>query len=233
MDDRSSTQRPLPGRVMRGITEALAQHGALSYKALSILVFGEGFTIPDRSSISRAARAMERKGEVVVFLDAVVTCVARVDFDHIRDRSWVERDWEICRGHSVQVEEMRQAAAAVVKPAAPEAAPISRAELLRQDPRFGDHQDCMSCGMSYAECFVQYDLHVHKAPGHPSPCACTPRFGFWGDGTPTPVHWWDGEPDRCCWHCFHREIKIAPRFSSNGHHPQRHATWLSSRFDPT
>jgi hypothetical protein len=194
---------PQPGRVMRGIAEALAQHGALSYEALSALVFGHGFTIPDRSSISRAARAMERKGKVVIFLDMMVTCVARADFDHIRDLSWEERDWEIRRAHGAHVEEARRVAAAA-KPGAvvrlPEAAKLSRAELLRQDPSYGDRQDCTSCGMSYAECFLLGD-NIHK----PGP--------------------WDGSPYWCCFECFHKPIKIAPRFSSNGHHPQRHAAW--------
>jgi hypothetical protein len=210
---------------MRGIAEALAQYGALSYEALSALVFGHGFTIPDRSSISRAARAMERKGEVKIFLDFMVTCVARADFDHNRDLAWQERDWGIRRSHGVHVEEARRVAAAAMPGAVDRTAEIahtSRAELLRQDPSYGDHQDCLSCGMPYAECFVQRDLHVHGAPGHPSPCACTKRVSYWGDGSPCE-YWWDGEPAQCCQECFHKPIKIAVRFSSNGQHPARPA----------
>jgi hypothetical protein len=186
---------------MRGIAEALSVHGALSYEALSVLVFGHGFTISDRASLSRAVRAMERKGEVKIFHDLMVQCAARADFDHNRDLSWEERDWEIRRAHSVHVEEARRAAAAVVPSTGGRPVDIartSRAELLRQDPSYGDRQDCLSCGASYRDCFLA------------------------GDNYDRITKTWTRLPTQCCFECFHREIERLPaaRFSSNGHHPR-------------
>jgi hypothetical protein len=84
-----------PGRVMQGITDALAEHGALGYEALCVLIFGDAFTIPDRNSMSRSIRLLEKKGEVKIFWDRLVQCVRRADFDYVRDPSWQAADWAI------------------------------------------------------------------------------------------------------------------------------------------
>jgi hypothetical protein len=187
-----------PGRVMTGISDALTEHGKLSYSQLCYMLYGPKSTDADRASMARAIRQLAARDEVVSYFE---TGAFDVDGQHVETGMWVRRP-------DVAYAESRRFFELPTKE--PSRAGMSRAELLRQDPSYGTrHQDCMSCGMPYSECFVQHDLHVHGAPGHPSPCACTPRFGFWGDGTPTPVHWWDGEPDRCCWHCFHHEIERA------------------------
>jgi hypothetical protein len=174
-----------PGRVMQGVSDALAEHGALSYEALTILIFGPDFTFADRNSAGRAIRAMERKGEVKIFYDLMTACVRRADFD--LDNTWQQADWTIRRDRRAKADEARSqtngeiphcddATASPVVDRLAEIERMSRTEMIMQDPSIGDRQDCDSCGMPYAECFVLRDT--------------TP---------PGVMHW-------CCFECYHEPL---------------------------
>jgi hypothetical protein len=65
-----------PGRVQIAILQTLAEWPDLDYGELCLLIFGEGFTVSDRTSTARAIRSLERQGKVeTYFWGASVQCV--------------------------------------------------------------------------------------------------------------------------------------------------------------
>jgi hypothetical protein len=160
-----------PGRVMTGIRDALAEHGKLSYRQLCYMLYGPESTDADRASMARAIRQLMAKGAVISYFEAGSRVV---DGQHVESGMWVRRP------------DVPHVPADRFFPlptdgdgSRPRIGDMSRAELLEFDPRYGDREDCLSCGMRYQDCFLLGD-NMHK----PGP--------------------WDGSPYRCCFECFHR-----------------------------
>jgi hypothetical protein len=54
-------------KVQPTILDALSEHGALSVAALAVLIFGETFSHPQRTSLDRAIRTLAARGEIETF----------------------------------------------------------------------------------------------------------------------------------------------------------------------
>jgi hypothetical protein len=55
------------GRVQIAILQTLAEGPDLDYGELCLLIFGEGFTVSDRTSTARAIRSLVRQGKVETY----------------------------------------------------------------------------------------------------------------------------------------------------------------------
>ena len=74
-----------PGRVMTGVRDALATYGKISYDDLSYMIYGPSPTDADRSSMARAIRQLEQKGEVVRYFERAI------DGRYAQGGMWVRR----------------------------------------------------------------------------------------------------------------------------------------------
>jgi hypothetical protein len=183
---------------MTGVRDLLAEHGKLSYADLAHMIYGPGFSDADRASMARAIRQLVSKGEVISYYEPGSRLV---------EGQWVETGMWVRRPDVAHIETPRFHDLPSSETGDPRwTEGMSHAQLLRQDPTYGDRRDCQECGRDYASCFALADNH-HTGDGS--------HVSYWGDGTPVYSDW-SGSPVQCCVGCFHREL-ASPLRATNGH----------------
>jgi hypothetical protein len=154
-----------PGRVMTGVTDALAMHGKLSYRQLATMIYGPDFTDADRASMARAIRQLVTKGEVINYYEPG----SRLNGQYVESGMWVRRPdvlhVETPRFHELPATNGNGNGAVKL-------AELSRAELLTLNPSYGDLEDCLSCRMPYSECFLLGDNMKPGEPWNGEPYRC-------------------------------------------------------------